>query len=278
MNVHTEAMAISTLEKLHQDSITAARKQFDMGIEELNAAWLKSEQEYLANIALAEQIATTKYRDYRELNDKRIRTKCEQRARHVVDDFDSQQKDFTPFPDEEPKLEAKSHALGTKLIASFEEGLQEFINHQIYQEVKNSLEKQLATIHQEMLERNVKVIKATCFSVFKCAKKIVDDNSCTFCVSNFFPFAHRSTVGSAAHECFLKDPKANTISKSLKEKVIDDWYEVDLAADRSRVTSNITFLLASLILIAVSGGSIWFKLVIPSPNQKYFEVKKERFS
>jgi len=258
LSASKEAVSPLKLDKMHEQAAADARKVFNSKILELKKEWLQNEQTYKAQLALAEQTTAKTFEEFKGKNEEKIAIKAKEVATSLLENFDAEQKNFSPFPDEEIKLSEKANILSLRLLETYSDKLKDFSTSNAFAEAKDNLKKQFTHKLDEVLDRNIKTLKSTSYSVFKCAQKKIDAVDCVFCLANLWPWSFQSLSSQYAMECFELDPKANTISAGLKNKVISDWYTVDLAAERLAVHNN--FLRITFSIFAVIAVSLYFTI------------------
>jgi len=177
-------------------------------------------------------------------------------------------KNILPFPDEEHVLVMKSTKVLEKILTTYNRNLEDLSTTKSFQTLREDLQKRFKSQREQLLDRNVKTVKALSYSVFQCAKKKLDAETCTFCFSNFIPWVFQSLATNAAEECFAKS-KETKLSSTLKSKVISDWYTVDLAIETIGIYYRFTALLICLVLVAVLVYGY-----VKSPPQHHQLIKK----
>jgi hypothetical protein len=106
-----------------------------------------------------------------------------------------------------------------------------------------------------MLERNVRVLKALCHSVFRCAeKKLITERTCTFCLSRLVTSYYRSQARAAALSCFntVENSDHPAVSENLKQKMIDSWFETELQARTNTQSATVMQWLVGAIVLLLS--------------------------
>jgi len=262
-----EPLSSQKLDQLHKKSMSSATLSLNSMLKDRNAVWLEKETEYKAHLALATQNAHNDFSEYQSKNENMVKQKCERFVKQLDAEFETQQREFRPFPDEEEVLAKKASDYQAKLFDRYDTELAGFSTTNAYLIVRASLKKRFDDITNELLERNINAIKATQFSVLKCLKRRLDVDACTFCLSNFVTWSYHRTVSNEAFSCFASDSGHTKLSENLKQKVINNWYDVDLAEKRLRVSFN--FKLLCIVVIAIGVLVMYNKLQsrpVPPPT------------
>jgi len=255
-----------SLEQLHLSSVDKAKNKFDSLINNLRKPWIKLEPNYKSFFALAQQEAGKIFKQLVDENNRKIDSKCKNTMESILRLFDRKIKDFST-PDNEESLTGKISDLANNLIANFEENMKDYLSSPIVIAGTKELKKHFVDRFEEILAKNIKQIIALSKNVFSCAKKEVESLRCITCPSNWWPLNHKAEAKKAAEECFKHDPRASFFSPETKDRVIEDWYENDMAAERLSVFSN---LLKVLVFLSIIGSAIGYLLYIYFKNRKDF--------
>jgi hypothetical protein len=166
----------------------------------------------------------------------------------------------TKLPADEDDLIRVANERGARVLAAFAAALHGLLELPTVAAAQTQLAAAVAQERARLLDRNVRVLSATCQDAFECAEaQLESERTCTLCLSRLSRAYYHSRARAAARDCFERQRRAQKVTGALREKVIQHWIDTTLEAKTNARFAQLLQLAVAVVagLLGVIGWLLW---------------------